>query len=420
MREKIQKVIEKNKSKNNAMISWFKRFTTESVPIFDRVLPTAQKINNKINVDYVSQIVNTKVNHFLGTPVALILDDENKEITQILKRFKRYTAFNRVLSEIGKQAALFGYGCILIYVDKRGEFDFIETEPYNCYFGDEIAVREIESLEEGIRIFEVYDEEKIYIYKGKDEKNLSFVDESYHFFQGIPLFKIGNNKEEINEFYRVRNIIDNLDKLYSDLSSEVEQFRLAYLKFIGTEPDTETVLKMIQTGAIVVPEGCDVGFITKVMQITEVLALIEKLEQKIFTVSRSYDSTDTKGAGQLTNLGIYFKLAPINSNCKETIHYFTEGLYTLFDFFGQYLSKKGTELNYLDMEFQFVLDTPRNTLEEAEIQQKLNGQVSTETRLKLCTFVENPTEEKQKLDVELNAGIEGNYIFPKSDLDDKE
>ncbi|MGL4569325.1 MAG: phage portal protein [Fusobacteriaceae bacterium] len=420
MKEIIQKIIEKNQDKNNKMYQWYKRFRTDSVPIFDRSLPTAQKVNNKINVDYVSQLVNTKVNHFLGNPVSIILDNEDEKLTQILKRFKRYTAFNRVLSELGKQAALYGYGCILAYVDKRGEFDFIEIEPYSCFFGEGIVVREIQSNNENTRLFEVYDEEKIYIYEGKDEKNLSLVEENDHLFQGIPVFKVENNKEEINEFYRVRNIIDNLDKLYSDLSSEVEQFRLAYLKFVGTEPDAETILKMVQTGAIVVPEGCDVGFVTKTMQISEVLKLIEKLEQKLFTVSRSYDSTDTHGAGQLTNLGIHFKLAPINSNCKETIQYFTEGLYTLFDFYGQYLSKKGIELNYLDMDFQFVLDTPRNLLEEAEIQQKLNGNVSTETRLKICTFVENPTEEKKKLDEELSAGIDNNYDFSGSDLSGQE
>lgn len=420
MKEQIKKIVENGRSKSSEMYGWYKRYRTDEVPIFNRQLPVAQKINNKINVDYMSQLINNKVNHFLGSPISIITDDENDTTTELLKRFKRYTAFNRVMSEVGKQAALYGYGCILVYVDPRGEFDFIECEPYNCYFSDELAVREVISGKDDLKKFEVYDSAKRYIYEGKDENSLELVGEAVHLFEGIPLFKIQNNKEELNDFYRVRHIIDTLDKLYSDLASEVEQFRLAYLKFIGTEPDADTVLQMIQTGAIAIPEGCDAGFITKTMQITEVLALIEKLEQKLFAVARNYDSTDTQGAGQLTNLGIYFKLAPMNSNCKDTIHYFTEGLYTLFEFYSQYLSKKGIALDPFEMEFQFVLETPRNIKEEAEVQRTLDGLVSTETRLKLCTFVENPNEEKQKLDEELSAGMNNDYDFSGSDADGQE
>lgn len=416
LKQEIIKVIENGREKSEKMYGWYKRFRTDEVPIFNRKLPTAQKINNKINHDFVSMLINNKVNHFLGSPVAITLDEENEDITQLLKKFKRYTAFNRVISEIAKQSALYGYGCLLAYIDKKGEFDFIECEPYNCYFSDNLVVREVESeyvaiLDNKKRKYEVYDSSRVYIYEGTDYNSMELVEEKSHLFDGIPLFKIKNNKEELNEFYRVRKIIENLDKLYSDLASEVEQFRLAYIKFVGTTIDSEVVEKMIQTGAIELPEGADADFIVKTMMINDVLNLIKREEQNLFKIARNYDPTDTEGGGQLTNLGIYFKLAPINSNCKETIHYFTEGLYTLFEFYSQYLAKKGIALDPYEVEFQFTLATPRNILEEAQTQQVLDGKVSTETRLKLCSFVENPSEEKQKLDEELGASILDNYGF---------
>lgn len=411
MKSKMKTMIEEQQGRNAKLLKWYRQFRTDDVPIFNRQLPTAQKINNKVNHDYLSLLVNTKVNHYLGSPISIVQDEEVEEMTNILKRFKRYTAFNRVLSEVGKQAALYGYGCVLAYIDTRGEFDFIEIEPYTCYFSDELVFRRVITEDKEQFRFEVFDSSNRYIFEGKNESTIELIEQSPHLFSGIPLFKFKNNKEELNEFYKVRKIIDNLDKLYSDLASEVEQFRLAYLKFIGTEPDAETILKMIQTGALTLPEGSDVDFITKAIAIQEVMELITKEEKNMFKIAMSYDPNDVEHAGQLTNLGIFFKMALINNNCKNSIHYFTEGLYTLFEFYSQYLKIKGISLDPYNLDFQFTLETPRNLKEEAEIQKMLDGIISTETRMKLASFIENPTEEKKKLDNELKETVPDDYDF---------
>lgn len=91
-------------------------------------------------------------------------------------------------------------------------------------------------------------------------------------------------------------------------------------------------------------------------------------------------------------------MAPLNNNCKRTIHYFKEALYQLFDFYSQ--TSDGKWLEPLTLNFIFTLDTPRNILEESQIQRNLEGLVSTETRLKLATFVDNPAIEIEKMQKE--------------------
>lgn len=54
----------------------------------------------------------------------------------------------------------------------------------------------------------------------------------------------------------------------------------------------------------------------------------------------------------------------------------------------------------LTLNFTFTLDTPRNILEESQIQRNLEGLVSTETRLKLATFVDDPAIEIEKMQEE--------------------
>lgn len=80
----------------------------------------------------------------------------------------------------------------------------------------------------------------------------------------------------------------------------------------------------------------DVDFITKQLNIEGTLKAIETEIENIFKFSQTYDSQKSReGYGQLTNLGIHFMMAPLNNNCKKTIHYFKEALYKLFDFYSQ-------------------------------------------------------------------------------------
>lgn len=408
---KIKKMLGDQGHRNARFAKDWERYKTADVSIFHRVLPIQQKINNRINHDYVGVLVNTKVSHYLGNEISIAFDESNDDKANKLSRFRRYTAFDRVLTELGIQAAIFGYGVCLAYIDSRGKFDFMEIDPWLAYFSDDLCFRLIsETDDEGnqYHVIEAFDEDKRYYYTLigetveplKEYKGLK--SDVCHLFDRVPLFKFKNNKEELSETYRVRHIINTVDKMVSDLASEIEQFRLAYIKFVGVVPTPEQIEQMLQTGAIAIPgdnPNLDVGFITKNIDIKGVLDAIDLEVKNIFKFAQTYDChADREGYGQLTNLGIHFLMAPINGNCKKTIHYFKEALYQLFDFYSQ--TTDGNWLDPLEISFNFTLDTPRNILEETQIQQNLVGLVSDETRLSLATFVDDPTKELQRMEDE--------------------
>lgn len=412
MINKIKKMLDEQNERNIKFKKDWDRYKTKDVTIFHRILATSQKINNRINHDFVGVIINTKIGHYLGNPLAINLDDDSDgDGAKKLLKFRRYTAFDRVLVELGIQAGIFGYGCCLAYIDENSKFDFIEIDPWTCYFDEDenIAFRVIEEKNDNNYIYsiiEAYDIEKRYYYLS-DGFSIVPIEEYKgnksnvkHLFNNVPLFKFKNNKEELSETYRVRNLIEVVDKMLSDLASELEQFRLAYIKFRGCQPTEEQILGMIQTGAIALPESQnDVDFITKQLNIEGTLKAIETEIENIFKFSQTYDSQKSReGYGQLTNLGIHFMMAPLNNNCKKTIHYFKEALYKLFDFYSQ--TSEGDWLDPLTLNFTFTLDTPRNILEESQIQRNLEGLVSTETRLKLATFVDDPAIEIEKMQEE--------------------
>lgn len=62
-------------------------------------------------------------------------------------------------------------------------------------------------------------------------------------------------------------------------------------------------------------------------------------------------------------------------------------------------SNKG-ELDYLCMTFQFTRNLPANLADEADVQSKLQGLVSEETRLSMLSVVSDPKTEIQKMQEE--------------------
>lgn len=400
--EELQKLIESNQAKRIAQLRDWERYKTKQVEIFNRKMPIPTKINNKINHDYVGIIINQKVGHYLGNPISISFDESTDEKVNNLLKFKRYTAFDRVLTELGLQAAIYGYGVALAFINVDGKFDFVEIQPYDVILTDDVGIRFVR-LDDKKELLEVYDNKKRYFYQ-KEENNIIPLLEYNgiksgvnHLFDKIPLFKFKNNKEELSETYRVRNIINVVDKMYSDLASELEQFRLAYVKITGCNPDANIIEQMAQTGILVFNgENANAEFMIKQVDIAGYLSAIEKEVQNIYKFAQTYDAyQDKNGYGQLTNLGIHFLMAPINNNCRKTIHYFKESLYELFNFYSQ--TTDGDWLSPLELSFNFILDTPRNILEESQIQKNLEGLVSNETRLKLLTCVDDASKELNRM-----------------------
>src|SRR5690606_18610028 len=74
-----------------------------------------------------------------------------------------------------------------------------------------------------------------------------------HVFGITPIVKISNNDEEMGDIERVLSLIDAYDRTMSDVNSEIEQFRMAYMYFKGVKVTKEALDAARQTG------GFDVG-----------------------------------------------------------------------------------------------------------------------------------------------------------------
>jgi hypothetical protein len=64
---------------------------------------------------------------------------------------------------------------------------------------------------------------------------------------------------------------------------------------------------------------------------------------------------------------------------------------------GYWAFKLKVVVDYLDYDFIFNYNIPSNRLEEAEIQLKLSGLVTDETRLSQLSFIQDPVKEAENL-----------------------
>ncbi|PGE27068.1 phage portal protein, partial [Bacillus cereus] len=115
-----------------------------------------------------------------------------------------------------------------------------------CY---PIKVIDGDDFKDGYKV-EFYNETNIIEYTGEDLDKLTETDRIPNLFKGVPLIGFPNNEELQGDVDKAISLIEGYDRSFSDVNSEIEQFRLAYMIFKGVDIDDDTIEKLRQTGAL--------------------------------------------------------------------------------------------------------------------------------------------------------------------------
>lgn len=161
---------------------------------------------------------------------------------------------------------------------------------------------------------EFYDGTNKTIFEGKTfgKRSLVQIDKpTPHLFKYCPVFAIPNNDELQGDADKVISLIDGVDRAFSNMADEVEQFRLAYLLYIGYEPDEKDIEAMVKTGALWIPEsanGEDIRWLTKELDPTYVEAFLDRAEANITRFAKHVNFTDAAFGSDITGPAMRYKL----------------------------------------------------------------------------------------------------------------
>ena len=436
--EIIKDLIDDHAPTRAKMLSLYNRYKTQDLPILNREFEDKNKINRKLNNSFDSEIVDTKVGYFIGYPISYQVDKAQQgaeKVNATLSDFILRNSVDDLDSETVKMATICGYAARLLYIDRDGLERVMAVNPWEVIL---VYDRSINEPQFALRYYDVvikegkkdktrtrvewYDDTTVTYYIQDDQGDYVLdisepMNPQPHLFDLVPLIIFPNNEEMQGDAEKVLNLIDAYDRTLSDVNSEIEQFRLAYMAFYGYDPDEETLAKARQTGAFGLDEkgeGVGIEFITKQMNDAVIENHLNRLEANIMRFGKTVNMIDESFASNLSGVAIRYKLMALETKCITMERKMTAALRQQFRVLATAWTKKGIPVDYTNIYFQFKRNLPVNLLDEAQTTAQLKGMVSERTRLSQLSFVDDVEWELE----EMAKDQEGRVDLDKEDGDE--
>ena len=402
--ELLNKIIEKHKQNAEYNKGLYHRYKTlgASVPIFTReprFEEDEKAINNKVNNDFFSEIVDIKVGYFAGKAIgySYSASTEAEEVTGgeaavdiAGKALTDFTVRNNMYDvdmETTKYATICGYSGRLMYIDTEGNERVMATPPYETII---LSETEISEPEFAIRYYKVVDtnDNESYAAEFYDNRNVTYfkgnigsmtIDESQptrpHLFDYCPLQGIANNKELLGDAEKVQELIDAYDRAISDSSNEIESFANAYMVYKNVQIEDEEIEKAQKSGSIKFFSGGQDGevyFLTKNINDTFVQNYLNRLEDNIYRFSKTPNLGDA-AFGTASGVALKFKITGLETKCGMfEAKMRSAGMY-MFKVLASSLNKKRIAFDPLQVVMDFKRNFPLDLLSEAQSASALIG-----------------------------------------------
>lgn len=428
--EIIEQIISDHANKRKDTLEKYGRYkqTEKDVPIFERTfeIETANKINNKLANDWFSEIIDTKVGYLFGKPVIYQVEKhiENYDlVTAAVERFKKINNIDDLNGEWCKFMGMCGYDAGLLYFDKEGQERVMRVDPWEACI---ISKTEINEPEYALRYYQTHDDKwRVDFYDGYNRTtfegkelnkvNLIQVEKKPHGFDYCPLFGLPNNAELIGDADKVLSLIDGYDRAMSDMNSEIEQFRLAYMLFIGYAPDDAALERMRKTGALYIPtaeDGEDIRFLTKQMDHGFIDSHLDRIEKNIERFAKHVNFSEAFGGGQVTGPAMRYKLFALESKSTITERKHEAAQMHMIKTLGTAWRKRGINIDYTAVDCKYTRNIPVNIVDEANAANALLSVTSLRTALEQLSFVSDVEAEIDRIMLEKEE-------FGNIDLDDE-
>jgi len=426
----VSQMIDDHKDEHDKTLDLYDRYkaSVKGVPILtrnaidyatadfetDRITRIDNKVNNRINNAFDADIVDTKVGYLFGHPIGYKAEQES--LQTLVSDFNTRSDAEDADSELGKKAAICGYGARLLYIDTDGKERIANVDPWEAILLSETDITEptyalryytVYDWDNGSKIkkirAEFYDAEHYTIYESSDDATFTLLDTKVHTFGYCPLFGVPNNEETKGDAEKVLELIDAYDRTLSDVNNEIEQYRLAYLVLKGVGVDAEILKELKQSGVMSFMEPEDDAFyLTKNVNDGLIENHLGRLEDNILRFAKSVNFNDEAFAGNIAGVAMKFKLLALENKSVTMERKMTAALRYQFKVLCSAWQKRGLAQadDYLTLTFAFKRNLPVNVLDEAQSTATLRGNVSEETRLSLLSFVDDVQDELNRMEDE--------------------
>ncbi len=383
--------------------------------------------DNKLVANLPHYIVDTYNGFFTGIPPKVTLDD--KETNSLLQGWNDENSLQDKLSEISKQADIFGRSLAFVYQDEDSQTRIAYSSPVNSFmvYDDTVSRQPLAFVRywkntDGIQVGMVYYSDKTISFEGS-----KFGDEMLNPYKMVPAVEFYGNEERQGVFDNVKTLIDELDRVLSQKANQVEYFDNAYLKILGVDLDQDGDGKpdadLIGNQMIYSPDAdatnATVDFISKPDGDNMQEHIIDRLVSMIYQISMVANLNDEAFAGNSSGVALQYKLLPMRNMAANKERKFRQALRRLYRIVfsvGTVLPEVHSE-DWRELVFTFKRNLPDDISNDADIAQRLQGMVSQETLLSILPFVNDPQEEIKRINKEKQENMQQALKYGPAALD---
>lgn len=432
--ELLERIIRRHQGCMNHMRSLYGRYRTEAdkVPVFTREprfsdasvadkeggqqeLEAESAINNKVNNDFFSEIVDIKVGFFAGKPANYTYGDDyqaeeetggeeaveaaSKALSDFVKRNNLYD----INMETAKFAAICGYSGRLFYISPDGDERVMPVEPFEAIIlsrtemtEPEYAVRYYSYLDLSDRLswkVEFYDAATVSFYEGQLD-SLGFTGSKLHLFGCCPLQGVPNNRELMGDAEKVLALIDDYDSAYSDNSNDIEGFANAYMVFKNCQVDSSTMATANATGVIGIdvddPDSpFDVSYLTKNIDGSFVSGHLDRAEDNIYRFSKTPNLNDPEFTA-VSGMALRIKMTGLETKTGMFEAKMQSADTYMFKLLASSFANKGIPFDPLQCSVKYNRNFPTDFLSEAQaVQALIAAGLPKQVAFKALSFIDD-------------------------------
>ena len=206
----------------------------------------------------------------------------------------------------------------------------------------------------------------------------------------------------------------------SDRVKDKEQFVEALLVIYGSlmgddnEEVSETMKILKENGLLELPSEARAEYISRTFDESGMEVLRKAIKEDIYTFSHVPNLTDENFVGNSSGVAMEYKLLGLQMITGEKEKYYKKGLRRRIELFCNYLGLKAININKNNIKITFTRKLPKNLNELAQMIANLSGKVSNETLIEQLPFVEDASNETEKVKKENEENIKTQQALFKS------
>ncbi|MEN2467954.1 phage portal protein [Ornithinibacillus sp. JPR2-1] len=384
--------------------------------------------------EYVSDFIQ---GFMVGIP--LKTEYKDKDINETIRNINRTNDADEHNSDLVLDQSIYGRAYELLYRNHQDEIRFTKLDVMETFVVYDDTVEKLPIA--GVRYFRnqfsdekiviVYTSDSIHEFKIDNEGKLTEQKESKHAFGGVPIIEYSNNRFRRGDFEKVLSLIDLYDEAQSDTANYMTDLNDAMLKIIGNlDLDVDEAKDMkeknilflkIEPSANGQQQQADADYIYKKYDVqgTESYKDRVKNDTHMFTATPNMD--DQHFASNQSGEAMKYKLFALEQKRATKERLFKKSLRNRYRLVNNImtLAAEGS-FNVNDLSITFTPNLPKSLKDEIEAFTKLGGDLSDETKLKLLSIVENPSEELERMREEIKRRRPSTYDFQNNQSESDE